>query len=127
VLFVEPHWLDKNVILSIHNKLAAEFGGKLGLKDPALLEAALKRPVNKFHYENASITMLAASYAFGLIKNHPFIDGNKRIGLVAMELFLIINDIQIQATQVEKYTMVMNVASGVLSEEEVAMWIKDHI
>lgn len=123
---MEPKWLDESVVLAIHCKLAAEFGGKTGVKDPAMLDASLKRPINNFHYDHASIHTLAASYAYGLIKNHPFIDGNKRIGLVAMELFLLINKIQINATQLEKYIMVMDIATGVRSENEVAEWIKLH-
>ena len=124
---MEPIWLNKAVILATHSKLAAEFGGKSGLKDAALLEASLNRPMHKFYYDdNVSIYVLAASYAYGLIKNHPFVDGNKRIGLVAMELFLLINGVHIVASQVEKYTLVMSVAAGKISEAEIVLWLESH-
>lgn len=123
---MEPVWLEKKAVLAIHNKLAAEFGGSAGIRDHSLLKSALERPINKFLYDESSLHLLAASYAYGFIKNHPFIDGNKRIGLVAMELFLALNGVTLEATQVEKYTLIIGVAEGSVTEEEIAVWIKAH-
>lgn len=93
-----------------------------------LLESALARPLNLHAYEpDSDIAALAAAYGFGIVKNHPFIDGNKRTGYVAMEWFLVRNGHTLIATPEEKYLTILTLASGDLSEEELAQWLRDHI
>src|SRR5437867_3158804 len=97
-------WLNSNEVLAIHARQIAEHGGSDGVRDMGLLESALARPQNLHAYEpDADIPALAAAYAFGIVKDHPFIDGNKRTGYVAMRTFLVLNGIEFTATQKDKY------------------------
>ncbi len=89
----EPSWLSDEIIIAIHDEQLAIHGGGVGLRDQGMLASALERPVNKWSYENAGLPELAAAYAFGLAKNHPFIDGNKRTALLALYTFLYINGV----------------------------------
>ena len=124
----EPQWLNLAELMAIHNRQLAEHGGGEGLRDEGLLDSALSRPQFKWQYEDPApdLAALAASLAFGIIKNHPFIDGNKRTGYVACRLFLQINGEDITATQDEKYMAFYSVASGDLSEDALALWLRDH-
>ncbi|MBK9528878.1 MAG: type II toxin-antitoxin system death-on-curing family toxin [Acidobacteria bacterium] len=121
-------WLLIDRVLAIHSRQIAEHGGGDGVRDVGLLESALARPENVADYEPAAdIASLAAAYAFGIVKNHPFIDGNKRTGYVVMETFLIKNGYTLNATPADKYTTFLQLAEGSLSEEELASWLRSVI
>ncbi|MBP7476713.1 MAG: type II toxin-antitoxin system death-on-curing family toxin [Pyrinomonadaceae bacterium] len=121
-------WLLIDRVLAIHSRQIAEHGGDDGVRDVGLLESALARPQNVAAYEPAAdIASLAAAYAFGIVKNHPFIDGNKRTGYVVMETFLIKNGYTLNATPADKYTTFLQLAEGSLSEEELASWLRSVI
>ena len=122
----EPSWLRYDVIIAIHQMQIAEHGGKQGVRDEGLLKSALDRPLNAYHYQEPKpdLAFLAASYAYGIARNHPFIDGNKRTAFVALRLFLKINQLDLKASQQDKYTIIMKLASGRLSESELADWIE---
>lgn len=122
----EPTWIEPAVVLAIHDEQLAEHGGHAGVRDAGLLESALARPRNQFAYGEASLARLAASYAFGLSLNHPFLDGNKRTSLVVAELFLLLNGLGLTASDVECVTIFLNLASGDLTEEQLADWIAAH-
>lgn len=114
-------------MIDIHASEISKSGGTLGLRDEGLLESALNRPVNLYHYSDVApdVTELAAAYAYGIVRNHPFLDGNKRTALIACQAFLKLNRFQIVATQSEKYDKMMKLAEGMLSEEELADWIAE--
>ena len=119
-------WLKTDRVLAIHRRQIAEHGGGDGVRDMGLLESALARPLNIAAYEpEADIARLAAAYAFGIAKNHPFIDGNKRTAYVAMETFMIKNGLRLNATQEEKYLTFLALADGSLSEDELAQWLRE--
>ena len=123
----EPIWIDKPETLVAHSRQLAEHGGSDGLRDEGLLESALAKPRNVLAYESdCDLARLAASYAFGIARNHPFIDGNKRTSLVVSEGFLRINGIRIVAAPEEKYFTFLHLAEGTLSEEELAAWFRSH-
>lgn len=118
----------RETVLAIHSRQIAEHGGSDGLRDEGLLLSALARPENLLAYgENVDIAALAASYAFGIAKNHPFIDGNKRTSLVVMRTSLASNGIDFAASREEKYITFLKLAEGRLSEEQLADWIREHI
>lgn len=120
----EPKWLTLPMILAIHDESLAAFGGAAGVRDLALLESAMARPVNRYHYEpNASLAQLAAAYAYGIVRNHPFVDGNKRAGLLSVQAFLFLNGIRFDPKQVEEVRVFLALAAGELSEDELADWI----
>ncbi|HQZ82089.1 MAG TPA: type II toxin-antitoxin system death-on-curing family toxin [Pyrinomonadaceae bacterium] len=117
-------WLRLDAVLAMHDRQIAEHGGESGVRDLGLLESALARPKNIKKYEsNADAARLAASVAFGIAKNHPFIDGNKRIALVAMRTFLILNGFELRAEPAEKYIAILSLAEGRLSENKLAQWL----
>jgi death-on-curing protein len=122
----EPVWIDLEVVLAIHDEQLAEHGGQPGVRDRGLLESALDRPRNQFAYGEASLTRLAASYAFGLSRTHPFLDGNKRTSLVVAELFLDLNGFELTATDGQCVTAFLQLAAGELSEDQLAEWIAAH-
>jgi death-on-curing protein len=119
----EPVWIDLEVVLAIHDEQLAEHGGQPGVRDRGLLESAMVRPRNQFSYGEASIARLAASYAFGISRNHPFLDGNKRTSLVVAELFLALNGVDLTATDAECVTTFLRLAAGELSEDQLADWM----
>ena len=119
----EPVWIDLEVVLAIHDEQLAEHGGQPGVRDRGLLESALARPRNQFSYGETSIARLAASYAFGLSRNHPFLDCNKRTSLVVAELFLELNGTEFTATDAQCVTTFLALAAGDLTEEQLAEWI----
>lgn len=125
----EPKWILTEVVIAIQKRQISEHGGLDGIRSFDLLESSLNSPKHFFHYENPkpSIAQLASSYAYSLIKNHPFNDGNKRIALITCELFLKLNGKRLNATQLEKYHYYINLASGKLSKEEFAKWIEQNI
>jgi death-on-curing protein len=124
-----PVWIGKEVVLAIHKRQLAEHGGSEGLRDEGLLESALARPLNRQAYGDPSLTLaeLAASYAFGLVRNHPFVDGNKRVAYVVCLLFLRLNGKHLVASGAEKYQVFLSLAQGTLGEEELASWIQKHL
>jgi len=119
----EPVWVELDVVLAIHDEQLAEHGGQPGVRDPGLLESALGRPRNQFAYGEPSITRLAASYAFGISRNHPFLDGNKRTSLVVAELFLELNGYELIASDAQCVTTFLQLAAGELTEDQLAEWI----
>ncbi|HEY8699295.1 MAG TPA: type II toxin-antitoxin system death-on-curing family toxin [Rhizomicrobium sp.] len=124
----EPLWLNRQALELLHSESIAEHGGAEGLRDEGLFESALARPQNLLAYEGVTdLARLAASYAFGLAKNHAFVDGNKRIAFIAAALFLRINDQRLVADQAEATLIMLSVASGAFSESELAEWIRHHI
>ena len=121
-------WIQIDRVLAIHRRQIAEHGGRDGVRDHGLLESALARPKNIEAYEpDADIARLAAGYAFGIVKNHPFIDGNKRTGYVVTELFIMKNGYQLTATPTEKYLTFLSLAEGSVSEEDLADWLREKI
>lgn len=125
----EIKWLLEETVYAIHKRQIAEHGGSDGVRDEGLLLSALARPQNLLAYseETPEISALAASYGFGIAKNHPFIDGNKRTALVVTRTFLLLNGFNLNATQEEKYMTFLKLAEGNLSEEDLAAWIKEKI
>lgn len=122
----EPVWIELEVVLAIHDEQLAEHGGQPGVRDSGLLESALGRPRHQFAYGEPSIPRLAASYAFGISRNHPFLDGNKRTSLVVAELFLELNGYALIAGDSECVTTFLQLAAGELTEETLAGWIAAH-
>jgi death on curing protein len=119
-------WLLEETVRAVHSRQISEHGGRPGIRDEGLLLSALARPQNLSVYGDPppDLAALAASYAFGIARNHPFIDGNKRVALVAARTFLLINDADLEATQEEKYITFLRLAEGGLSEGELAEWIR---
>ena len=120
-----PVWVEEAVTIAIHSRQLAEHGGSDGIRDCGLLESALCRPKNQFAYGNPTIFDLAAAYGYGITKNHPFIDGNKRTSYVMMRTFLRLNNYDIQASASEKYTIWMRLADNQIDEAELAQWIEN--
>jgi death on curing protein len=120
-------WLRKDVILAIHDSQIAEHGGISGVRDMGLLESALARPENLAAYGHPDVCALAAAYAFGIARNHPFGDGNKRTAFVAAELFLDLNGHLLTASDVDCVMTIMGLAAGEISEDELAGWIRAHV
>ena len=124
----EPTWLDRPILEALHADQVLGHGGSLGIRDEGLLESALARPQQKWHYEaQADLAALAAAYAFGIAKNHPFIDANKRAALVAAYTFLAINDFDLEAPETEALSMILGLADGSIPEEDLASWIRSHL
>jgi death-on-curing protein len=122
----EPAWVTYDQVIAIHSRQLRRFGGASGLRDDGLLRSALERPVNKWHYENAELPELAAAYAFGLAKNHAFVDGNKRAAFMTMATFLRKNNVPFAPDQAHATAMFMALAAGEISEESLARWIRDN-
>ena len=121
-------WLRTDAVLAMHRRQIAEHGGGDGVRDMGLLESALSRPKNLEAYEtDADVARFAAAYAFGIAKNHPFVDGNKRTALVACRTFLILNGYQLNAEPADKYLTFLSLAEGSLSEEELAEWLRKRV
>jgi death-on-curing protein len=119
----EPIWLRKDVLLAVHERLLAEHGGSSGIRDEGLLESALGRPQNLFGYGKPAIFDLAAAYGFGIIKNHPFVDGNKRTGFMAAYLFLVRNGYEFTAEESDVVIKTLAVAAGKMSEAQYSAWL----
>ena len=125
----EPEWILDEAVLAAHQRQLAEHGGADGLRDAALLESALAKPKNLYHYNDPkpSIAEMAAAYAYGIARNHAFVDGNKRIALAVCDTFLTLNGVELVAPPAEVYQIFMQLAAGELSEKELAQWIDEHI
>src|SRR5262245_37661640 len=124
----EPCWLLDRVVPAIHRRQLAEHGGLDGIRDPGMLSSALARPKNLYAYGSPKPDMaaLASSYAFGIARNHPFVDGNKRTAFVACRTFMRLNGMDIDASETDKYLVFMSLADGSLTEDELAEWIRAH-
>lgn len=122
----EPNWVLRSVIDAMHDAQLAEHGGASGIRDPGLLESALARPVNLFTYGEADLYRLAAAYAFGISRNHPFVDGNKRTAFLAAYVFLRINGLELVADELSATASMIAVAAGEISEEEFAIWLREN-
>lgn len=125
---MEPVWLRKELVLVVHRRQVLQHGGTPGIRNEGLLESALARPRQIFAYEpEADIARLAAAYAWSIIQNHPFVDGNKRTGLVACRVFLRLNGYDLLASADEKYEVFMGIGSGAVSEGELVQWLRERI
>ena len=122
----EPFWLTRQIIVAIHDEQLAIHGGASGLRDEGMLESALDRPRNRWAYESAGLAELAAAYAFGIARNHPFIDGNKRTSLLALYTFLGVNGIDFDVPEAEAAAMILSLAAGEVDEGGLTRWIKDN-
>lgn len=123
----EPRWLDLNIVVDFHAEQLALFGGPDGIRDLGLLESALGRPQNKFAYGETGLATLAAAYGFGISRNHPFVDGNKRTALASMIVFLNLNKLALAAPQEAASAIVLALAAGEIGEDVLARWIADHV
>ena len=120
-------WIEHAVILAIHEEQLAEHGGATGIRDAGLVASALARPANLALYGKPDVSDLAASYAFGIARNHPFIDGNKRTAFVAAELFLLLNAHVLTADDADCVTKVLALAASELDEASFAAWLRQHV
>ncbi|WOH51715.1 type II toxin-antitoxin system death-on-curing family toxin [Bradyrhizobium sp. sBnM-33] len=123
---IEPFWLTRQMIVAIHDEQLTIHGGASGLRDEGMLESALDRPKNRLAYEKAELAEFAAAYAFGIARNHPFVDGNKRTSLLALYTFLGVNGIDFIVPEAEAAAIILSLAAGEVSEESLARWIRDN-
>lgn len=122
----EPVWLFADLVIAFHEEQLREFGGPAGIRDRGMLESALGRPQNKWTYGETDLAALAAAYAFGIARNHPFVDGNKRAAFLSIITFLGLNDIDFVAPEPEAVVMILGLASGEIEEEGLARWMRDN-
>ena len=120
------NWLSRAVVLAMHETLLADHGGSPGLRDPGLLDSALARARNLQTYGRPDICDMAAAYAAGIIRNHPFVDGNKRTGFMSAYLFMAENGLQLRAPEVEVVQTVTLLAASEIDEAEFAAWLREH-
>ena len=122
-------WIDRTLALAIHERQLAEHGGSVGVREEALLESALARPQQLFAYGDPppALAALAASLAYGLARNHAFIDGNKRTAHVCYRVFLALNDARLEASAEEKYAQMIGIADGSLPEADFAEWLRPRL
>ena len=123
---IEPIWLEVDEVIDMHAEQLAIFGGPEGIRDHGLLESAVLRPVNQWHYGQTDMAALAAAYAFGLARNHAFVDGNKRIAFQAMMVFLRGNGIAFAPDPAHATEIILSLAAGEVSEESLTRWIRDN-
>lgn len=121
------HWIDRRLLVILHDESLAAHGGASGLRDEGLLESALARPLNLVAYGQPDVAELAAAYGVGLAKNHPFVDGNKRAAFLAVGLFLRLNGHRLVASQADATITMLSVAAGDISEAEFATWLRAHM
>ena len=123
-----PIWLDRLIVEAIHFDQLRLHGGLPGLRDDNALESALARPQNRRLYNSTSdLAAVAAAYGYGLVTSHPFADGNKRVGFLAMYVFLGLNGLEIEADEIEVVDLMVAVADGRYSEEKLATWLREHV
>lgn len=122
-------WIDKDLVLAIHDRQLAEHGGRGGVRDETLLESALARPQQRHACGDPppDLADLAASVAYGLARNHPFVDGNKRTAAVACETFIELNGLSLEATDLELFPVYVDLAAGKLDEDELAAWLRPRL
>lgn len=119
----EPEWLTADLVIAIHDEQLREFGGPAGIRDEGALESALGRARNRWAYEAADLPRLAAAYGFGIARNHPFVDGNKRAALLAIITFLGLNNVEFTASEAEAVVMIRDLAAGTIDETGLSRWI----
>jgi death-on-curing protein len=122
----EPQWVLRETVLALQERLLAEFGGLSGVRDPGLLNSALARPRQLFAYRKPSLFDLAAAYAFGLVRNHPFLDGNKRIGFTTAIIFLELNGYRFTASEVEATVKTLALAARDVDQASYSVWLKEN-
>ena len=120
----EPEWVLREVVFAAHEQSLARFGGAAGVRDDGLLDSALGKPLNLFAYGKPTLFDLAASYGYGIVKNHPFIDGNKRTGFLVAVVFLELNGYRFRASEVDATLQTLALAAGDISEAAFAEWLK---
>ena len=120
----EPNWIERPVLLAVQTELLDRFGGLSGIRDEGLLDSAINKPKNLLAYGKPSVFELAASYAVGLVKNHPFLDGNKRIGFMAAYIFLGANGFSFEATEEEAVLETLALAASHSTEVDYAAWLE---
>lgn len=120
-------WIDKQALLLLRGESLAEHGGAAGMRDQGLLDSALARAPNLAAYGEPDVAALAATYGFGIARNHPFVDGNKRAAFLSVGLFLALNGYRLRATQADATVMMLALASGDLDEAEFAGWLRAHL
>ncbi|MFN3212897.1 MAG: type II toxin-antitoxin system death-on-curing family toxin [Henriciella sp.] len=120
-------WLKLETLLILHSECLAEHGGPEGVRDLGLLESALERPVNRANYGDGDLFDFAAEYAFGIVRNHPFVDGNKRTGFLSAATFLLINGQMLVASEAEATLKVLALASGEIDQTDFAEWLREHV
>lgn len=123
---MQSRWVDKKLLVTLHDESLAMHGGSSGIRDEALLDSALSRAPNLAHYGKPDYADLAAAYGVGLAKNHAFVDGNRRVAFLSVGLFLVLNGYKLTATQVDATLTLISVAAGEMSETEFAEWIRAH-
>ncbi len=125
----DPVWVSSKLVHAIHERQIAEHGGTSGVRDEGMLESALARPQQKWAYggEGVDISALAAAYAFGIARNHPFVDGNKRTAYVVCRTFLILNGWDMVGSVIERYPVMMALAAGEMGEAEFEPWLRTHV
>ena len=119
-------WIDRRLLVTLHDESLAEHGGASGLRDAGLLESALARPLNLVAYGDPDVADLAAAYAVGLAKNHAFVDSNKRAAFIAVGLFLRLNGHRLTASQADATVTMLGVAAGEINEPDLAQWLRTH-
>jgi death on curing protein len=123
----EPTWLDRKSAILLQAESLAQHGGSYGVRDAGLLDSALARPLNKWNFNpGADLAELASAYGFGLARNHPFVDGNKRIAFIATALFLRLNGYRLSSDPLDEIKTMLGLAAGELSEADFAVWIRNH-
>jgi death-on-curing protein len=122
----EPLWITFEQAIAIHSRQLRRFGGAPGLRDEGMLRSALERPINKWRNEQAELVELASAYAYGLAKNHAFVDGNKRIAFLAMRIFLLKNEISFNPKPEHATAIILSLAAGEVSEQSLTRWIRDN-
>jgi death-on-curing protein len=120
-------WLTRELLLAVHDEQIAEHGGASGIRDIGLLESAIARPLNRAGYGKADLAELGALYALAIARNHPFVDGNKRTAFVALETFLVLNELQLTAGDAEATVMMLDMASGTVSEAMFIEWVRTSV
>lgn len=120
-------WISLAVALAVHEEQLAEHGGGSGVRDSGLLESALARPQQLAAYGEPDLADLAAAYGYGIVRNHPFVDGNKRTGAVVMELFLALHGVELACSDAELVETILALASGDLSQEALAAWLRQRL
>jgi death-on-curing protein len=118
-------WLKESVVIAVHDEQIFAHGGMNGIRDIGLLSSAIMRPCQQANYEKPSVFDLAAAYAFGIIKNHPFIDGNKRTGFLSAYIFLSLNGWELTANEIDAVTTVLALATDEINEEEFSTWLRE--
>lgn len=120
----QPQWVLREVVFAAHDQSLAQFGGAAGVRDEAMLDSALGKPLNLFSYAKPSLFDLAASYGYGIVKNHPFVDGNKRTAFIVAVVFLELNGYAFQASEVDATLQTLALAAGEVSEAAYSAWLK---